>query len=309
MRKGIDYIGVSVGALFTNKRGEIFLSKRSKHARNQKGCWETPGGAVDFGEKREDAIKREMKEEFGIDIEIIKELQTIDELLLKEKQHWVATIYTARIRGNRKPKILEPQKCDAIGWFSLDKLPSPLSVVTKIGIKVYEEKCRTEMVDVVGEDATILYKTSKTKAHELGLLHKTVIAEVIDRKGRWVLVKQASDRQDAGQYVSPVGGHVRSGESEVDALYREAKEELGLKNFQYKFIGKAVFNRRILGRQENHYFILYEIYSDERPKLNQESVGYRSFTKYQIKRQLKNNPKKFGDAFYFIVKTFYPDLM
>jgi len=170
-------------------------------------------------------------------------------------------------------------------------------------------KNKKEMVDVVDGDDNILYKTSKTNVHELGLLHRTVIAEVIDRKERWILVKQASDRQDAGQYVSPVGGHVKSGESEVDALYREAKEELGLKDFRHKFIGKAVFNRRILGRQENHYFILYEIYSDEKPKLNHESVGYGSFTRQQLKRQIKNNPKKFGDAFYFIVKTFYPELM
>ena len=55
--------------------------------------------------------------DFGVDIEIIDELQTFDELLSKEKQHWVATIYVARIKGNRKPKILEPHKCDAIGWF------------------------------------------------------------------------------------------------------------------------------------------------------------------------------------------------
>lgn len=165
-----------------------------------------------------------------------------------------------------------------------------------------------ETVDIVDKDTKILYKTSKTKAHELGLLHKTVIAEVIDRKRRWILVKQAADRQDAGQYVSPVGGHVKSGESEVEALHREAKEELGLEDFYYKFIGKAVFNRRILGRQENHYFILYEIYSEEKPRLNRESVGYESFTKRQLKKQIKNNPKKFGDAFYFIVKTFYLDL-
>ncbi len=139
MKKGIDYIGVSVGALITNKKGEIFLSKRSKCTRNQQGCWETPGGAVDFGEKREDAIKREMREEFGIDIKVIKPLQTVDEILLKEKQHWVATIYLARIKGNKKPRIMEPQKCDAIGWFSLNGLPSPLSYVTTLDTQAYRE--------------------------------------------------------------------------------------------------------------------------------------------------------------------------
>lgn len=139
MKKGIDYIGVSAGALITNNKGEIFLSKRSKYTRNQQGCWETPGGAVNFGEKREDAIKREMREEFGIDIKIIKPLQTADEILSKEKQHWVATIYIAKIKGNKNPKIMEPHKCDAIGWFALDNLPSPLSYITTLDTKAYRE--------------------------------------------------------------------------------------------------------------------------------------------------------------------------
>jgi len=140
MRKGVDYIGVSVGALIINYKGEIFLSKRSINTRNQQGCWETPGGAVDFGEKRKDAIKREIKEEFGVDIEIIKELRTFDELLSEERQHWVATIYIARIIGNRKPKIMEPRKCDAIGWFLLDSLPIPLSCITKLDIEAYADE-------------------------------------------------------------------------------------------------------------------------------------------------------------------------
>jgi len=139
MKKGIDYIGVSVGALILNDKGDVFLSKRSKHVRNQQGCWETPGGAVDFGENREDAIRREMKEEFGVDIEIIKELQTVDEILSEEKQHWLVTVYISRIKGNIKPKILEPYKCDAIGWFSLNNLPSPLSYVTGLDTKAYRE--------------------------------------------------------------------------------------------------------------------------------------------------------------------------
>jgi 8-oxo-dGTP pyrophosphatase MutT (NUDIX family) len=182
-------------------------------------------------------------------------------------------------------------------------------IISKSDLKLHDEEYQGEMVDVVDEDNNILYKTSKKKTHEFGLLHRTVIAEVIDSKGKWTLVKQASDRQDADQYVSPVGGHVRSGESEDEALHREALEEMGLKDFDYKYIGKVIFNRKILGRQENHYFILYEIYTDDKPELNHESVGLESFSKQQLATQIKANPKKFGEAFYFIVNTFYPELM
>lgn len=166
-----------------------------------------------------------------------------------------------------------------------------------------------EQVDIVNEKGDILGQTSKEEAHKKGLLHMTVISEVVNSKGQWLLVKQASDRQDAGQYVSPVGGHVRAGESLEDALKREAMEELGIENYTYTYLGRQVFNREVLGRKENHLFVLYEMRSDQTPVLNEESVSYRLFTTEELKRELKNNPDSFGDAFHFVVKSFFSKIL
>ena len=166
-----------------------------------------------------------------------------------------------------------------------------------------------ERIDVVNESDEVLSWVSKREAHEKGLLHRTTIGEVIDAEGRWLLVKQSSDRQDAGRYVSPVGGHVQAGETEDEALKREAHEECGLVDFNYKLIGKKIFNRNILNRQENHYFILYEIYSDKELILNEEAVEYKRFTKQELKTAIQNSPEMFGAAFHFIAKAFYPELM
>lgn len=166
-----------------------------------------------------------------------------------------------------------------------------------------------EIVDVVNEKNEIVGQVSKEEAHRKGLLHRCIIAEVIDSQGNWILVKQASDRQDAGQFVSPVGGHIRAGEGEKDALAREVLEELGIASFSSKFIGRTIFNREVIGRKENHLFMLYEIYTDEEPRLNHESVGYEKFSKTRLREELRTNPKKFGDAFHFVVKTFYPELL
>ncbi len=126
-----------------------------------------------------------------------------------------------------------------------------------------------ELVDILGEDGNFIEVVSKREAHEEGLLHKTVIREVIDSGGRWLLVKQSKDRQDPDQYVSPVGGHVTAGETDIEALKREAGEELGLiGDFKYEFVGRKIFNRNILGRQENHFFVVYKIYSNQGPTIN-----------------------------------------
>lgn len=166
-----------------------------------------------------------------------------------------------------------------------------------------------ELVDIVDEEDNVLYQTTKEEAHIRGLLHRTVISEIRDGQGRFLLVKQASDRQDALQYVSPVGGHVRAGESEIEALKREAFEEAGLYNFKYKIIGKFIFNRFIIGRQENHYFIVYESYTDNKLRLNDEAVGYKSFTRKELKERLAFSRNEFGDAYIRVVVNFYPNLL
>lgn len=139
MEKGIDYIGVGIGAVIINEQGQIFLAKRGEEARNEKGKWECPGGAMDFGESFEETITREMKEEFGIEIEVGDPLEPYNDIIKEEKQHWVAIAFLCKIKSGI-PKILEPDKCDAIGWFSLeDSHRMPLSHATQERLRQVEE--------------------------------------------------------------------------------------------------------------------------------------------------------------------------
>lgn len=88
-----------------------------------------------------------------------------------------------------------------------------------------------EIVEVIDKNGKIIGQISKQIAHEKGLLHKTVIAEVINPKDEIMLVKPYSHKQDAGQYVSPVGGHVSAGESDEEALKREVYGRNWIKGF------------------------------------------------------------------------------
>jgi len=134
---GIDYIGVSAGAMIFNNDGEIFLSRRGQEAKNERGCWETPGGAVKFNESLEMAMRREIREEYGIEVTVLEQFPAADHIITKEKQHWVATTFLCNIKPGFEPKILEPDKCEGIGWFKMEALPSPLSLITQEDIKYY----------------------------------------------------------------------------------------------------------------------------------------------------------------------------
>lgn len=145
MKKGIDFIGVAVGAIILNDKHEILLTKRSQNAKNERGCWEAPGGSIEFGETMEAAIKREMKEELGIEVDILKQFPAKDHMLPAEKQHWVATTFLVKIKNDQIPKIMEKDKCDGIGWYSISNLPNPLSVITKIDLEEFKEEINAEI--------------------------------------------------------------------------------------------------------------------------------------------------------------------
>ena len=139
MKRGIDYIGVGVGALIINGQGQLFLSKRSPLAKNERGLWEFPGGSVEFGETLEHALKREMQEEYDIEIEVGELLDVVDHILPEEGQHWVSPTYICRIKSGI-PQIMEPGKCNELGWFALEEIPTNLTIITRHNLMNYREK-------------------------------------------------------------------------------------------------------------------------------------------------------------------------
>lgn len=139
MVRGVDTIGVGVGALIVDDEGRLFLAKRGPKAKNERGLWEFPGGGVEFGETLRDALVREIREEYGITIDVGELLTVTDHILPDEGQHWVSPSYICRIVDGT-PAILEPEKCSATGWFALDDIPADLTQVTRHDLALYRQR-------------------------------------------------------------------------------------------------------------------------------------------------------------------------
>jgi 8-oxo-dGTP diphosphatase len=140
MKAGRDYIGLGVGAMVFDDKGRVFLARRGPKASNERGTWEFPGGKVSFGEQLSEAVAREFVEEYGMVIEVGELLGVNNHILVEEQEHWVSPTYLAR-HVSGEPRILEPEKCTAIGWFALSELPEPLSQITRDDLEMYREKC------------------------------------------------------------------------------------------------------------------------------------------------------------------------
>ena len=58
------------GIIINRNKGKILLLKRNSEAHSGPESWENPGGKIKKGETPEEALKREILEEAGIDIKI-----------------------------------------------------------------------------------------------------------------------------------------------------------------------------------------------------------------------------------------------
>jgi 8-oxo-dGTP pyrophosphatase MutT (NUDIX family) len=67
-----------VVAVITNDAGNVLLAKRNQPQTPEiHGKWEFVGGGIDFGEDPTESIKREAKEEIGVEIEVVRLLPKV----------------------------------------------------------------------------------------------------------------------------------------------------------------------------------------------------------------------------------------
>jgi len=113
---------VGVGAAIIRNSSVLLVRRKEEPA---KGLWSIPGGLVGLGETAEEAARREAKEETGIDIQIEKLLDVVDNIVRddqgKIRFHYVLAIFLARpLTAQVKPNS---DVSDA-RWVRFSELPS-----------------------------------------------------------------------------------------------------------------------------------------------------------------------------------------
>ncbi len=91
---------VGVGALvFDGER--ILMAQRGKPP--LMGCWSLPGGALETGELLADAVRREVREETGLDIEPLRVFEIFERIIRdaagEPEYHYVLIDYLCRVSG------------------------------------------------------------------------------------------------------------------------------------------------------------------------------------------------------------------
>ena len=81
-----------------------------------KGYWALPGGRIDVAESAEEAVVREVKEETGLDIEIVKKIGEYHERGVKDRieyEYWRTCFLVKPIGGEIKRQDEEIEKISA----------------------------------------------------------------------------------------------------------------------------------------------------------------------------------------------------
>jgi ADP-ribose pyrophosphatase YjhB (NUDIX family) len=107
----------SAGAVILDESGRILLLK---HVFRSGEGWGIPGGFINRGEQPKDALRREVSEETGIELESV-ELAFIH---TSSQMNHLEIIFRCRAKGQTaKARGLEVNRLD---WFALDQLPDVL---------------------------------------------------------------------------------------------------------------------------------------------------------------------------------------
>jgi len=129
---------VGVGGLIT-KDGSVLLIKRKFEP--NRGLWSLPGGLLEVGEDPEDAARREVREELGLEVKVEGLLQVANEVIRDDlgrvKFHFVLVDYLMTPLGE---EVKLNEESDEFGWFKPEAIEElETSMNTKLIVRKYAE--------------------------------------------------------------------------------------------------------------------------------------------------------------------------
>ena len=131
---------VGVGALLF-RRGRILMAQRGKEP--LKGWWSLPGGALETGESLADAVRREVREETGLEVEPLRIFEVFERILRDAagavEYHYVLVDYVCRVTGG---ELFPGDDVCAVEWMRREDLGAMQITEGTLGVieKAFRER-------------------------------------------------------------------------------------------------------------------------------------------------------------------------
>ena len=135
----------TVGALIFNDAGEVLMIRTHKWS----NLWGIPGGKIKWGEPSVEALRREIREETGLNATDIKFVLVQDCIHSKEfyrDAHFVLLNYTCRCAG--RPEVKLNDEAREFRWVTTaEALKMPLNTPTQILLEAVKKKLTADCAD------------------------------------------------------------------------------------------------------------------------------------------------------------------
>ncbi len=133
---------VAVGAAVGNDQGEMLLVQRA-----DSGVWLYPTGWADVGYSAAEVVVKEVEEETGIEVEVVRLIAVLDGLRIgMSRIPLYSLVFQCRAVGGQLEA--HPLETADVGWFALDQLPFPLAGAERWGEHVFSA-LRGEPIEVL----------------------------------------------------------------------------------------------------------------------------------------------------------------
>ncbi|MGJ3238738.1 MAG: NUDIX domain-containing protein [Anaerolineae bacterium] len=227
---------VGAAAIVTDAdRQNILLQQRTDN-----GLWGVPGGSIEPGEEPAQAAIREVFEETGLHVEVMRLVGVfggdgqIRAYANGDRFAYVSVTFECRVIGGEiNPDPVESQD---VRWFSIDNLPPEFTDVHQRRLTAWQSR-QFPMFLVPEFDPQTFPQTSymqslRQRIGNLLVMSPGSTAVIFDQRGR-VLVQK---RKDDGLWDLP-GGLYEPGEEPAGTVMREVYEETGLIVHPTRLIG------------------------------------------------------------------------
>lgn len=113
---------ITACAFIYNSKKQIFVPKRAASKSFLPNTYELPGGHVEFGETLQGALKREIQEEFEVDIIVEEPFYAFTYVSHGEEIHTVEIDYFARFTEDPPNIVLHPDDHSAFVWMNKNEV-------------------------------------------------------------------------------------------------------------------------------------------------------------------------------------------
>ncbi len=128
-----QYIGAC--ALLLNSQNQVLLGKRKNNYKA--GYYGLPGGHIELNEPIAKAIKREITEETGMQLNNLDYVGVVREN--QDKHDFIHFVYVAQ-NVTQLPLLTEPEKCEGWKWVALNEIDEKILPGHLAAIQMYQQQ-------------------------------------------------------------------------------------------------------------------------------------------------------------------------